>query len=165
MMRLPLLAGALALCASACCPPEVFFAEDFEDCQGTCGWSVAGAGSASIVSTIHPGEHGLRLVGPVSIERRFSPVLRAGGSLSLISDCAAVGGSITLAGEAGEETIPITFAAGASAEAGAGITFSGIGASLHTINGRLDVLALSISVAQGECAVDSIRIEEARPCH
>lgn len=64
-----------ALLATFACEPEtaprLMYDEDFETaCDGTpCGWvrSEGDADNATWVETIHPGEHGLRLTGDVTV--------------------------------------------------------------------------------------------------
>ena len=55
--------AVVMVCVGACTCPEPYavWSADFEYCGGTCAWSVAGEGSVSLVATVHPGEHGLRL--------------------------------------------------------------------------------------------------------
>lgn len=71
--RAPWLAVALMLAFVACesdAPPR-FYRESFEMlCEGVpCGWSrtSGNADQATWIETIHPGEHGLRLIGDVSV--------------------------------------------------------------------------------------------------
>ena len=61
-------------------PPERHWFESFEDeCDGApCGWerSLGDADQARWVETIHPGEHGLRLEGVVTVRGPGSPLER-----------------------------------------------------------------------------------------
>src|SRR5262249_18776541 len=63
----------------------------FEECTGTCGWSVTGVGSAEVVSTILPAEHGLRLTGDVIAQKPIKNVVSDGASshahLTFVTDC------------------------------------------------------------------------------
>ncbi len=72
--RAPWALVGLLLAVMACAPedlPPRFYREDFETlCEGVpCGWSrTTGNDDQAIwVETIHPGEHGLRLTGEVSV--------------------------------------------------------------------------------------------------
>jgi len=79
---------AAAILLLSACPsfdPPVYYQEDFEGCAGACGWEIAGPGTAAIVATIHPGEHGLRLGGDVTVTHRFEPPLD-GSSLTWVTD-------------------------------------------------------------------------------
>lgn len=68
------LAVSILLAIVACGPadaPQRFYDEDFEElCDGVpCGWerTSGAADQATWIETIHPGEHGLRLEGEVSV--------------------------------------------------------------------------------------------------
>ncbi|MFT3764031.1 MAG: hypothetical protein QM820_00675 [Minicystis sp.] len=80
-----LAAGVFLL--SACPLPDapINFQEDFEACTGSCGWTVTGAGKVAIVATTHPGEHGLRLEGEVTITHVFEPPVEA-TAITWVSD-------------------------------------------------------------------------------
>ncbi len=63
--------------------------DDFEGCSGTCGWTISN-GSASVVSTILPGEHGLEIDGGATATKSVSPItIDDTYSLQLVADCPA----------------------------------------------------------------------------
>jgi hypothetical protein len=69
----PLLVVALSACPNNDAP--LLEQLDFEGCGDLCGLTVEGTGRAEVVATIHPGEHGLRLTGEVTVHRAVpSPV-------------------------------------------------------------------------------------------
>lgn len=78
------------LVASCTCQQFVRLIDDFEGCTGRCGWDVTGPGTAVVVSTILPGEHGLRIDGGVTVSRSI-PNTRADSisELHLVADCPA----------------------------------------------------------------------------
>src|SRR5260221_2868394 len=83
----PLVAVTLLLAACSCHKNEVLV-DDFENCTGTCGWSVSGTGTAKVVSTLLPGEHGLALDGGITAAKTI-PVtpIDPSYSLLLVADC------------------------------------------------------------------------------
>jgi hypothetical protein len=67
-MRVLLIAiVAVALSGCTCPEPYAVFAGDFEYCEGTCEWWATGEGSVEQVTTVHPGEHAMRMDGPIRI--------------------------------------------------------------------------------------------------
>lgn len=89
--------AAAALISACSCPQQNVLVDDFEGCTGTCGWSITG-GSAAVVSTILPGEHGLRLTGVSTAVKSIPAVsLDPSWSLNLVAHCPS-GLAATLAG-------------------------------------------------------------------
>lgn len=98
-------AGWLALHALVGCPPcgpIVVFAEDFEQCDGPCGWDVE-LGEVVRVETVHSSQHALQLSPGTILSRRLGidhedPYPLA---IGLVSDCAAslVGVTVELSAE------------------------------------------------------------------
>lgn len=101
-MRIAL--AAVAFVAGCACPdPYPTFSGDFEYCEGTCEWSAFGEGSAELVTTVHPGEHAIRLDGPVLITA--ASAVSAGGywdsglSVEMVTTCdGAVGAQLEAIG-------------------------------------------------------------------
>jgi hypothetical protein len=90
--RRPLLALALAataLLGAACsCPATQVLVDDFEGCTGTCGWSLTGAGTGRLVSTLLPGEHGLQIDGGMTATKSIPPAsIDTSYSLQLVAEC------------------------------------------------------------------------------
>lgn len=97
--RAPWAFVALLLAVMACAPedePPRFYREDFETlCDGApCGWQriVGEPDQAVWVETIHPGEHGLRLVGDVTVRgpgtmATDDPIVTAALALQLAARC------------------------------------------------------------------------------
>jgi hypothetical protein len=97
--RLALAVTAL-LAASCSCPGTNVVVDDFEGCTGTCGWSILGTGSATVVSTILPAEHGLRLDDVAAAGKALADVtIDDTYSIQLVADCPA-GLAATLSGSA-----------------------------------------------------------------
>lgn len=71
------------------CSDATAFFEGFEGCTNPCGFTPAGGGSTAIVSTILPGEHALRLTGPITATRLLAPTPTIDTSyvLALVTDC------------------------------------------------------------------------------
>lgn len=85
----PALLALAALGAACSCPQKRVLVDDFEDCTGTCGWDVSG-GDAAVVSTILPGEHGLRLDGGSTAVKAIAVTsIDTTWSLQLVADCPA----------------------------------------------------------------------------
>lgn len=81
-----LAAGILFLSACPNLDPPVYYQADFEGCTGTCGWEISGPGTASIVATIHPGEHGLRLEGDITVTHAFDRPIDEASSITWVAD-------------------------------------------------------------------------------
>ena len=162
-----IIAVALAIGAAGCaCPgPTELFAEYFEYCTApTCEWAVSGEGSADLVATIHPGEHGLRLADSVQV-RRSAPIMvsydNPGGdyTVELVSNCDDV--YLTLAdGELGARSLVIILAPGPERPPSGGY-------QLHVeimprpsfmTGDYLELDSVTVVNQQGFCVIDELRI-------
>ncbi len=80
--------GCALLGAACSCPETQVVVDDFEGCTGTCGWALSTPGTAQIVSTILPGEHGLQIEGGVTATKAIPPAtIDTTYSLQLVADC------------------------------------------------------------------------------
>jgi hypothetical protein len=87
-LRALVAAVAFASLFGCSCPQTNILLADFEGCSGTCGWTLSGTGTAAVVSTILPGEHGLEMTGGVTATKSISPVtIDNTYSLELVGDC------------------------------------------------------------------------------
>lgn len=171
-----LAALAAAILAPACsCPQSKVLIDDFEGCSGTCGWTVSG-GTGSVVSTILPGEHGLRIDGGATAVKAIPlSTIDTSWSLQLVGDCPAglaASLSATVAG-APDVVIPVTLAIDTS------LTSSGdppdySGASFVPLAGTIDlptgvtnaaIHQITLQPAAGaSCTVDVVRLTSTPPC-
>jgi hypothetical protein len=173
---LGLFAAATGLPACSC-PQSNILIDDFESCSGTCGWTISGSGTASIVSTILPGEHGLRMPGGVTATKSIPPATVDNTySLELVGDCAdGIAATLTATvPKAPDITLKVTLAIDNS------LTTSGnppnyTGASYVPLVGGLTlpsgvttaaVHQVTLSPAAGAaCTVDLVRLTAATPCN
>jgi hypothetical protein len=82
-----MLVAVLASLWGCSCPQKNILIDDFESCSGTCGWTISG-GTAKVVSTILPGEHGLQMDGGATATKSISPAtIDNTFSLELVGDC------------------------------------------------------------------------------
>jgi hypothetical protein len=86
----------LALALAGCLQPLeqiILVDERFED--GTASWTISGA--VELVPTYHPGEHGLRFLGPARMERGISVVIygefQDGNWIEYTTSCGGVPGA------------------------------------------------------------------------
>jgi hypothetical protein len=166
---------AALLCGGCSCPQNNVLVDDFEGCKGTCGWTVSG-GSAMVVSTILPGEHGLEIDGGATAAKSISPVsIDTSYSLRMIADCPD-GLAATVAAtapNASDLSISVMLSIDTT------LTSSGdppdySGATYVPITGFIDLPSgvMSASVHQvtlqpassAPCTVDVIRLDSATPC-
>jgi hypothetical protein len=178
LLRVSFLAAAIvaALGTAACsCPQSNILIDDFEGCSGTCGWTVSG-GSASIVSTILPGEHGLRMDGGVTATKSTSPTtIDATYSLELVGNCPD-GLSATISATVPNKpaiSVMVMLAIDNSLDS-SGNPPNYSGASYVPLVGAIDLPSgiQSASVHQvtllpaagGSCTVDLVRLAAAQPC-
>jgi hypothetical protein len=171
-----LLVAAASVLAACSCPKNEVLVDDFEGCTGTCGWTVSGPGTARLVSTILPGEHGLAMDGGVTAEKTI-PVATIDPtySLLLVASCPAgmtASLAATVAGT-GDVSLPVMLALDTS------LTPSGdppdySGASYVPLTGTLTfpggVMSAAVHqvtlqpAAGGTCTVDLLRLSATTPC-
>lgn len=173
--RPPVLLALAALLAACSCPSTKILIDDFERCTGTCGWAVSG-GAARVVSTILPGEHGLRIDGGATAVKAFPiATIDTSYSLQLVADCPA-GLAVTLAASvpgAADIAIPVMVTLDTT------LTSSGdppdyTGASYVPLSGlvTLPTGVMAVAVHQitlapsagATCTVDIVRITSTPPC-
>jgi hypothetical protein len=173
-----LFAGCLASAGGAgcSCPSANVVLADFEGCSGACGWTVTG-GSATVVSTILPGEHGLQIDGgatAVTSVPIFS--IDATYSLQMVADCPAGLAATLTATEpgAGDVTIPVMLSLDTTLDS-SGNTPNYQGAAYVPLLGTIDLPSGLMSVAIHQitlqtsagatCTVDVLRVTSATPCN
>jgi hypothetical protein len=158
------------------CPQNKVLIDDFESCTGTCGWAVSG-GTASVVSTILPGEHGLRMDGGATAVKTIPFVsIDTSYSLQLVGDCPA-GLTASLAGTvagAPDVTLMVTLAIDTSLDS-SGNPPDYSGASyvplVGTITFPMGVMTAGIHqitlqpAAGTSCTVDVVRLTSVTPCN
>ena len=169
-----LAAGLLAACS---CPQTTVLVDDFEGCSGSCGWAASGTGSVAVVSTILPGEHGLRVDGGVTVSKTIPPAtIDTTYSLQLVADCvdgltanlaASVPGSADI-------TIAVMLALDDSLDTN-GNTPDYSGASYVPLVGSIDlpsglmsaiVHQVTLTPAPGAtCTVDLVQLSSVTPCN
>ena len=150
--------------------------DDFEGCSGTCGWAVTG-GSASVVSTILPGEHGLQIDGG-AVAVKSVPIFSIDTtySLQMVADCpAGLAAALTATQPgAGDVLIPVMLSLDTTLDS-SGNTPNYQGASYVPLVGPINLPTgiMSVAVHQitlqpsigAECTVDVIRITSTTPCN
>jgi len=176
------LAAAMVIAASLlpgcpCASPDILFADEFEDCTGTCGWSVEGGGSADVTSTLHTGEHGLRLTGEVIASKAIQNVVPSGGSshahLTFVSDCRS-GLSVILTSEVNggppqDTVLPIMVDSskvdvdGGDLEGVVFVPFTADVGDLHQNQIKLTMIKLHVVAAQA-CTVDLVLVQTEQVC-
>lgn len=170
--RWPWLAVVLLLSMIACYadPPTRIYVEDFETfCDGSpCGWERARgtADQATVVSTIHPGEHGLRLEGIVSVRGPAATedddtIFGSFVDARIVARCDP-GSTLTLDVLAVEPTTGIVWTATETVPAGSEWT-DPISVSLSfdgsPANARVTAVVLS-KTGSGACEIDEIAIDD-----
>jgi hypothetical protein len=174
LVTLVTLAGALSACS---CPQTTVLVDDFENCSGACGWAVSGAGTATVVSTILPGEHGLRIDGGVTASKSIpSATIDTTYSLQLVAACPdglAASLTVTVPGSP-DATVAVMLAEDSS------LTSNGdppdyTGASFVPLVGSIDLPTGVMSgivtqvvlqpVAGAPCTVDLIELTAVTPCN
>jgi hypothetical protein len=168
-----LLAATLAACS---CPSTNVVVDDFEGCSGACGWGVTG-GSATVVSTILPGEHGLRIDGGATAVKAI-PIfsIDTSYSLQMVADCPAGLAATITASEpgAGDVSISVMLTLDTTLDS-SGNTPDYSGATYVPLIGTIDLPTGIMSVAVHEitlqptvgapCTVDVLRITSAALCN
>jgi hypothetical protein len=169
-----IIVAALACGAAGCtCPgPSELFAEYFEYCADpTCEWQVSGEGRADLVTTIHPGEHGLLLADSVQVRSAAPVSINYGSSynsgeytVELVTNCDEV--YLTLEdGELGTRALVIILAPGPERPPRGGY-------QLHvepmprpgsTMGDYLELDSITVVNQQGFCVIDELRIMTPTP--
>ena len=174
-MRLPTIAALSALLAACSCPSTNVVLDDFEGCSGACGWTVNG-GTAEVVSTILPGEHGLQITGGATAVQDV-PIFSIDTtySLQMVADCPA-GLAATLTATqpgAGDISISVMLSLDTTLDS-SGNTPNYQGATYVPLLGTIDLPSglMSVAVHQiilqpsmgASCTVDVIRVTSVTPC-
>ncbi len=162
--------------AGCSCPENSTLVDDFEGCSGSCGWTVTGAGTAKVVSTILPGEHGLEMTGGITATKSISPVtIDNTYSLELVGDCPD-GLAATLTAtvpKAADITLAVALAEDDSLTTSGdppdytGVTYVPLvgGITLPSGVATAAVTQVALAPAAGaSCIVDLVRIGAAEPC-
>jgi hypothetical protein len=170
--------GAAALGAAACsCPQTTYLVDDFEGCSGTCGWTIAGAGTATIVATILPGEHGLQLSGGVTASKTISPAtIDTTFSFELVGACPN-GLSAVLTATI-PNSPPVSLAVSLSIDDSlttsgdppnySGVTYVPLVGDINLPSGVSSAVVTQVTLepaAGSPCTVDLIRLTTATPCN
>ena len=165
----------LVVSAAVACDPQRaqrFYHETFEElCDGTpCGWerSAGTAEQAIWVETLHPGEHGLRLTGEVTVRGPGSTETSASDDLSMDVSVRCDPGSslstvVLIDDTTGERTLPasppgtIVGIGGGDSEWHSRTLYLGPGTG--TFNARIVAVVL-IKTGAGECEIGDILIRD-----
>jgi hypothetical protein len=179
-VRPPVSIGILALAAlgvAACsCPQSNVVLDDFEGCSGTCGWTVVGAGSVAIVSTILPGEHGMEMTGGMTASKAVNPTsIDDTYSLAMIADCPdGIGATLTAnVPNAADITLSLALAIDNSLTSSGdppdytGVTYVPLVGAISLPTGVAAASVTRVTLqpsAGGTCTVDRIELQAATPC-
>jgi hypothetical protein len=149
--------------------------DDFEGCKGTCGWAVSG-GSATLVSTILPGEHALQIDGGATAVKSIPAVtIDVSYSLQLVADCPN-GLAATLAATVpgtGDVSLPVmlsideTLTSSGDPPDYSGATYVPRSGFITLPSGVMSAVVHQVTLqpaAGGPCTVDVIRITSTTPC-
>ncbi len=172
------LAIVSALLPAACsCPQTTVLVDDFEDCSGACGWALSGSGSATVVSTILPGEHGLRIDGGVTATKTIpSATIDTTYSLQMVADCPnglAATLAISVPG-APDATVTVMLALDSSLTSNgdppdySGASYVPLVGSVVLPTGVMSAIVHQVTlaaVAGAECTVDLIELTSVTPCN
>jgi hypothetical protein len=173
----PLLAVSFALLGAACsCPKNTTLVDDFEGCTGTCGWTITGSGSARVVSTILPGEHGLELPGDTTAQKTLSsgPTVDRTFDVSLVAACpAGLTLSLTIGGAGGDQEIMVALSLDRTPTSSGDLPdYSG--AEYLPLTGPVNlptgitsapVRAVTVHATAGSpCTIDLVEISATTPC-
>jgi hypothetical protein len=162
--------------ASCSCPSSNILIDDFEGCGASCGWTIAGTGGASIVSTILPGEHGLRIAGGSTAAKTISPALiDSTYSVSLVGDCPDGIGVSLVASVTGaaDITVAVMLAIDDSLDTNGnppsytGATYVPLVGGISLPSGVTSATVRQVTLEPatgGTCTVDLVRLTEAEPC-
>jgi hypothetical protein len=172
-LALPIL-GALATGCS--CPASNIVLDDFEGCSGTCGWTIAGAGTVTIVSTILPGEHGMQMTGGIVASKAVSPtIIDDTYSLSMVANCPdGIGATLTAAVPNAPDlmlsvqlAIDDSLSSSGDAPDYTGVTYVPLAGGVSFPSGITSVSVNRVTLepaAGGTCTVDLIELQAATPC-
>jgi hypothetical protein len=150
--------------------------DDFEGCTGTCGWSLVGSGSASVVSTILPAEHGLRLDGVTSASKSIGDVtLDNTYSLQLVADCpSGLTANLTASTPGGSAFVVIvplvidnTLDSSGDVPDYGGASYVPLLGTISLPNGVLSAIVHQVTLlptAGAPCTVDVVRLTSTPPC-
>lgn len=171
-----ILAATLALGACSC-PQTTVAIDDFEGCTGTCGWAISGPGTAAVVSTILPGEHGLRIDGGVTASKSIpSATIDTTYSLQLVADCPnglAANLAISVPG-APDATVAVMLALDSSLTSNGdppdytGASFVPLVGSVDLPTGVMSAIVHQLTleaVVGAPCTVDLIELTSVTPCN
>jgi hypothetical protein len=166
----------LPLAVAACsCPGTKALVDDFEGCTGTCGWTVKG-GSAAVVSTILPGEHGLRIDDGATAAKSVGPFLvDTTYSLQLVADCPNGLSATVSAGTPAEPSLSIdvmlvidnTLDSSGNAPDYTGLAYVPLAGDITLPNGVMSASVKGVTLTPakgGPCTVDLVRITSTPPC-
>lgn len=171
-----LLVSAALLAAGCACTPTSAILEDFEGCAGACGFTATGMGSARVVSTILPGEHGLKLEGDVTATKppAKSAAIDNTYLLSLVADCPAgltASLSIIVSGQAQDLAVPLqvdeTVNANGEVPDYQGLDYLPLNGPITLPMGvkSATLVSLSLTATPGApCTVDLIKLAAAGQC-
>ncbi len=149
--------------------------DDFEGCSGTCGWSVSG-GSAKIVSTILPGEHGLQIDGGATATKSISPLtIDDTYSLQLVASCPAGIAATLDASTPSKPSIKIsvmlaidnTLDSSGNEPDYTGVTYVPLLGDIALPNGLMSAVVHSVTLSPAAgmpCVIDLVRITSVPPC-
>jgi hypothetical protein len=168
LISLRALTVALLLGDAGCgCERIIVFAEDFEGCAGTCGLVTEGPGRASVVSTIHPGEHGLQLEGDIAVTLPITPDpvrLADTDRSSIVTDCESGLRAFFLVSTPGEENVLVPVGIVPERVEQERVVFrpATLGSAMEEgttgTNARPMVSAVRFEVGVGVCVVDRIEL-------
>ncbi len=167
-----------ALLLAACsCPQTTVLVDGFEGCSGACGWAVSGAGTATVVSTILPGEHGLRIDGGVTASKSIpSATIDTTYSLQLVAACPdglAASLTVTVPGSP-DATVAVMLAEDSSLTSNGdppdytGASYVPLVGSVDLPTGVMSAVVTQVTlqpVAGAECTVDLIELTSVTPCN
>ncbi len=166
----------LAPLAGACsCPGTKILVDDFEGCSGTCGWSVTD-GTARVVSTLVPGEHGLQIAGGATIRKSITPAtIDNTFSLQLVAECPNGLAATVTASTPSDPSIKLavklaiddTLDSSGNAPVYTGVTYVPLVGDITLPNGVMTATVNGVTLhptTGGSCTVDLIEITSTPPC-
>jgi hypothetical protein len=174
-LRTAFVIAASAFIAGCSCPSSNVLIDDFEGCSGTCGWTIAG-GTASVVSTILRGEHGLQITGGATATKTISPAtIDSTYSFSLVGNCPDGIGASLLASVPGaaDITVKVMLALDDSLDSDGdppdytGATYVPLVGDIDLPSGVTSATVRQVTIepaSGGTCTVDLVRLVEAEPC-
>jgi hypothetical protein len=166
---------AALLCGACSCPQHDVLVDDFESCTGTCGWSISG-GSAKVVSTLLPGEHGLEIDGGATATKSITPAaIDTSYSLRMVADCpdglsATVTATVPSTGDVSISvvlSIDTTLTSSGDPPDYSGATYVPLTGFINLPSGTMSASAHQVSLqpaSSAPCTVDVIKLLSATPC-